>query len=199
MPDSDRRCVRIACDTVLRLSDCAASTASGAAPIVSRAYVGDSWQLGLNIGNRQLRIGSKHNPDTAELRLWLPSRRHLRQQNQARARRRLRVRLSPSTITLASLAQTETRDVQEKQLIDITTPASASIGIDIGKDIFHLIAFEAAGKIAFRRKIRRLALADTFKVLLPCIVGVESCLSAHFVSRVLSNLGNEPRIIQRPT
>ena len=35
----------------------------------------------------------------------------------------------------------------------------ASIGVDIGKDVFHLVAFDTNGKIAFRRKIKRLALA----------------------------------------
>jgi transposase len=79
--------------------------------------------------------------------------------------------------------------------MDTTAPALASIGIDIGKDVFHLVAFDTSGKIAFRRKIKRLALADTFKALPPCIVGMEACLSAHFVSRVLHKLGHEPRII----
>jgi hypothetical protein len=31
----------------------------------------------------------------------------------------------------------------------------AVIGIDIGKDVFHLVGFGTDGKIAFRRKIRR--------------------------------------------
>ena len=69
------------------------------------------------------------------------------------------------------------------------------VGIDIGKDIFHLVGFDANGKIAFRRKIRRLALEETFKVLPACIVGMEACLSAHFVARTLRRLGHEPRII----
>ena len=71
----------------------------------------------------------------------------------------------------------------------------ASIGVDIGKDVFHLVAFDAKGKIAFRRKIKRLGLAETFKKIQPCIVGLEACLSAHFVSRTLRALGHEPRII----
>jgi transposase len=29
----------------------------------------------------------------------------------------------------------------------------------------------------------------------PCIVGMEACLSAHFVSRTLRALGHEPRIV----
>ena len=69
------------------------------------------------------------------------------------------------------------------------------IGIDIGKEVFHLVGFGADGKITFRRKIRRLGLKDAFERLVPCIVGMEACLSAHFVSRTLRALGHEPRII----
>ena len=76
-----------------------------------------------------------------------------------------------------------------------TTPALASIGIDIGKEVFHIVGFGADGKIAFRRKIKRLALIETFKQLPACVVGMEACLSAHFVSRALRQLGHEPRII----
>ena len=70
-----------------------------------------------------------------------------------------------------------------------------SVGIDIGKDVFHIVGFGEGGEIAFRRKIRRLALSETFRKLPPCIVGMEACLSAHFVSRTLRSLGHEPRII----
>jgi transposase len=62
-------------------------------------------------------------------------------------------------------------------------------------DVFHLVGFDADGKIAFRRRIRRLALKDAFEKLPPCIVGMEACLSAHFVSRTLRSLGHEPRIV----
>jgi hypothetical protein len=44
----------------------------------------------------------------------------------------------------------------------MTTPL-ASIGIDIGKEVFHVVGFGTDGKIAFRRKIKRLALVETFK------------------------------------
>ena len=33
------------------------------------------------------------------------------------------------------------------------------IGVDIGKETFHLVGFTADGQIAFRRKIKRSALA----------------------------------------
>jgi hypothetical protein len=57
------------------------------------------------------------------------------------------------------------------------------------------VGFGADGKIAFRRKIKRLALGEIFKKLLPCVVGMEACLSAHFISWVLRQLGHETRII----
>ena len=79
--------------------------------------------------------------------------------------------------------------------MDTTTPTFASIGIDIGKEVFHVVGFGTDGKIAFRRKIERLALAETFSKLPRCVVGLEACLSAHLVSRVLRQLGHEPRII----
>lgn len=74
-------------------------------------------------------------------------------------------------------------------------PVPTVIGIDIGKEIFHLVGFSAEGKLAFRKKIKRLALADTFRKLPPCVVGMEACLSAHFVSRTIRALGHSPRII----
>jgi len=74
-------------------------------------------------------------------------------------------------------------------------PILASIGIDIGKDVFHIIGFDREGRIALRRKIKRLALTGEFKNLPPCIIGMEACLSAHFVSRTLRALGHSPRII----
>src|SRR6202161_3321323 len=79
--------------------------------------------------------------------------------------------------------------------MDTTTPRLASIGIGIGKEVFHIVGFSTDGTIAFRRKIKRLALIETFKRLPASIVGMEACLSAHFVSRALRQLGHEPRII----
>jgi transposase len=77
----------------------------------------------------------------------------------------------------------------------IPTAPLASIGIDIGKEVFHVVGFGTDGKIAFRRKIKRLALVETFRRLPPSVVGMEACLSAHFVSRTLRQLGHQPRII----
>jgi hypothetical protein len=49
-----------------------------------------------------------------------------------------------------------------KPKMEFDTASLSVIGIDIGKDVFHLVGFGADGKIAFRRRIRRLALKDFF-------------------------------------
>lgn len=74
-------------------------------------------------------------------------------------------------------------------------PALASVGIDIGKDIFHAVGFDSDGKIVLRRKFKRSALEVEFAKLPPCPVGMEACMSAHFVSRALRKLGHRPKII----
>ena len=70
-----------------------------------------------------------------------------------------------------------------------------SVGVDIGKDVFHLVGFDKSGQLVLRKKIKRMALIATFEDLPHCIVGMEACLSAHFVSRTLRKMGFEPRII----
>ncbi len=58
--------------------------------------------------------------------------------------------------------------------MDTTIARLASIGIDIGKEVFHLVGFGTDGKkIAFRHKIKRLALIETFTKLPRCIVGMK--------------------------
>ena len=41
--------------------------------------------------------------------------------------------------------------------METTSTPLASIGIDIGKDVFHVVGLGSDGKLAFRRKIKRLA------------------------------------------
>jgi hypothetical protein len=86
-----------------------------------------------------------------------------------------------------------------KPKIEPNIGALAVIGVDIRKEVFHLVGLDVDGKIASRKKIRRLGLKDAFEKLPPCIVGMEACLSAHFVRRVLRVLGHEPPRDERPT
>jgi transposase len=58
-----------------------------------------------------------------------------------------------------------------------------SIGIDIGKEVFRIVGFDSDGKVILRKKIKSFALEQEFAKLPPSIIGMEACLSAHFVSR----------------
>jgi transposase len=78
---------------------------------------------------------------------------------------------------------------------DRPTQTFASIGIDIGKDVFHIVGFDTSGKVALRKKFKRLALEVELAKLPPSIVGLEACVSTHFVSRTLRRLGHSPRSI----
>jgi len=40
----------------------------------------------------------------------------------------------------------------------------AVIGVDIGKDTFHLVGFDQTGQRVLRKKIKRLALQPTFSM-----------------------------------
>jgi hypothetical protein len=73
------------------------------------------------------------------------------------------------------------------------------IGVDIGKDTFHLVGFDNSGRCVLRLKIRRLALPRCSTGCRGASSAWKRCLSAHFVSRTLRRLGFEPGSSRRST
>ena len=65
-----------------------------------------------------------------------------------------------------------------------------AIGIDIGKNTFHLIGLDECGAIALRRKLLRGQVADRLANMAPCLVGMEACVGAHHVVRAVSRAPN---------
>jgi transposase len=55
----------------------------------------------------------------------------------------------------------------------------AVVGIDLGKNVLHLIAMDGAGHIVKQRKYTRPKLFALFRSLPPCLVGMEACAGAH--------------------
>ena len=51
-----------------------------------------------------------------------------------------------------------------KPKMESNTASLAIIGVDIGKEVFHLVGLGGDGKIAFRRKIKRLAVSAGAKI-----------------------------------
>jgi transposase len=61
----------------------------------------------------------------------------------------------------------------------------AVIGIDIGKNSFHLLGQDNRGAIMLRQKWSRGQLETRLANLPPCLIGMEACVGAHHLSRKL--------------
>lgn len=70
-----------------------------------------------------------------------------------------------------------------------------TVGIDLGKNSFHLIGFGADGAIVMRQKVSRAQLFRRFSALAPCRVGMEACCGAHHVARELTMLGHDVKLL----
>ncbi len=76
-----------------------------------------------------------------------------------------------------------------------TAETIATIGIDLGKNTFHLIGMDARGKIVLRRKIARGQLQSCLANVPACLIGMEACTGAHHVGRQLAALGHDVRLL----
>ena len=64
--------------------------------------------------------------------------------------------------------------------------AVATLGIDIGKNTFHLIGFDRKGAIVLRQKLSRSQVEARFANMPPCLIGMEARVGAHHLSRQLN-------------
>jgi transposase len=71
----------------------------------------------------------------------------------------------------------------------------ASIGIDLGKTTFHLVALGEHNKVLLRKKFSRPQLLAYTANLPASLVGLEACAGAHFVGAALREQGHEVRLI----
>src|ERR1700737_4526596 len=73
--------------------------------------------------------------------------------------------------------------------------AIAVIGIDIGKNSFHVVGLDARGAIALRQKWSRGQVEARLANMPPCLIGMEACVGAHHLSRKLRALGHDARLM----
>ena len=71
----------------------------------------------------------------------------------------------------------------------------AVIGIDIGKNSFHLVGQDRRGAIVLRQKWSRGQVEARLANLPPCLIGMEACVGAHHLSRKLQMLGHDARLM----
>ncbi len=75
------------------------------------------------------------------------------------------------------------------------TDQVTTIGIDIGKNSFHVIGLDGEGSIVLRQKLSRSQVSVRFANLPPCLIGMEACVGAHHLSRRLLALGHDARLM----
>jgi transposase len=61
----------------------------------------------------------------------------------------------------------------------------AVIGIDIGKNSFHVVGLDGRGAIALRQKWSRGQVETRLANMPACLIGMEACVGAHHLSRRL--------------
>jgi transposase len=75
-------------------------------------------------------------------------------------------------------------------------PRGAAVyGVDIGKNIFHVVGADPSGKIIQRAKFRRETLLAFFERAYPALVGMEACPGSQWLARKLQSLGHTVKII----
>jgi transposase len=87
---------------------------------------------------------------------------------------------------------TEDKEHAMSQKLD-TSPAV--IGIDIGKNSFHIVGQNQRGAVVLRQKWSRGQVEARLANLPPCLIGMEACVGAHHLSRKLQALGHQARLM----
>jgi transposase len=71
----------------------------------------------------------------------------------------------------------------------------AVIGMDIGKNSFHLMGQDRRGAPVLRQKWSPGQVEARLANLPPCLIGMEACAGAHHLSRKLRSLGHDARLM----
>src|SRR5437763_4155327 len=69
------------------------------------------------------------------------------------------------------------------------------IGVDIGKNSFHVVGLDDRGAIVLRQKWSRGQVEARFANMPACLVGMEACVGAHHLSRRLKAHGHDARLM----
>jgi transposase len=70
-----------------------------------------------------------------------------------------------------------------------------TVGLDLAKLVFQVHGADAAGRVVFRKTLRRAKVLEFFGRLSPCGVAMEACAGAHHWGREIARLGHTVRLI----
>ncbi|MGJ8077915.1 hypothetical protein ACSGD2_29640, partial [Klebsiella pneumoniae] len=71
----------------------------------------------------------------------------------------------------------------------------ALIGIDLGKNSFHIHCQDHRGKAVYRKKFTRPKLIEFLATCPATTIAMEACGGSHFMARKLEELGHFPKLI----
>src|SRR5258705_1914478 len=71
----------------------------------------------------------------------------------------------------------------------------ATMGIDIGKNSFHVVGLDQRGAIVLRQKWSRGQIEARIANMPPCLMGMEACVGADHLSRKLQAHGHDARVM----
>jgi transposase len=77
---------------------------------------------------------------------------------------------------------------------DKSNATVATMGIDIGKNSFHVVGLDQRGAIVLRQKWSRGQIEARLANMPPCLIGMEACVGAHHLSRNLQSHGHDARL-----
>jgi transposase len=76
-----------------------------------------------------------------------------------------------------------------------STATVATMGVDIGKNSFHIVGLDERGAIVLRQKWSRAQVEVRLANMPACLIGMEACVGAHHLSRKLLALGHDARLM----
>src|SRR6201982_3365517 len=75
------------------------------------------------------------------------------------------------------------------------TSTIATIGIDLGKNTFHLVGLDRRGAVVSQLKLSRGQIERRLENVPPCLIGMEACSGSHHIGRQLKALGHDVPLI----
>ena len=76
-----------------------------------------------------------------------------------------------------------------------TPETITTIGIDLGKNTFHLVGLDKRGAIVLQQKVSRSQLGRRLANIPRCLIGMEACSGSHHIGRQLAAVGHNVRLI----
>src|SRR5467141_431820 len=84
---------------------------------------------------------------------------------------------------------------KEHAMAEALRNSIAFVGIDIGKNSFHVVGLDGRGAIVLRQKWSRGQVETRLSNMPACLIGMEACVGAHHLSRRLKLLGHDARLM----